>query len=89
MDHTSISDYELDRGDGAPPCEGVEVSSTGSMPDKAADDDEDQEEETDDEEGWEAYTVAELKDTLDRWGVEYPSNARKADLIELAVEAEG
>jgi hypothetical protein len=35
------------------------------------------------------FTVAELKDQLDALGVEYPSSARKAELIALVQQAEG
>jgi hypothetical protein len=56
-------------------------------------DDEDEDEDEDDEDEkpeidphLEAMTVAELKDFLDTIGVEYPSNAKKADLIDLAME---
>jgi uncharacterized protein YfaP (DUF2135 family) len=46
------------------------------------------EEESDDDGSLEGWTVAELKDALDEAGVDYPANARKAELIEL-LESEG
>jgi hypothetical protein len=92
MGHTtSISDYELSRGDGPPPCEGYDVEaeapaekgakSKAAKP-KAA------EPEPEEEVYLEDLTVPELKEELDARGVEYPANARKAELIELIEQAQ-
>lgn len=46
------------------------------------------EEEGGDGEGFDVYTVPELKEYLDNKGVEYPASSKKADLVKLAEEAE-
>jgi hypothetical protein len=45
-------------------------------------------EEEEEEVDLEAWTVPELKDALEQAGVDYPANARKAELIELLEAAE-
>lgn len=42
----------------------------------------------DEDEELEGFTIAELKDELDRLGVEYDAHARKAELVELVKKAE-
>lgn len=78
MGHTtSISDYELERGDGPPPCEGVDIEGQAENVVEV--------EEVD----VEALTVAELRAQLDELGVEYASNDHKADLQEKLYAALG
>ena len=65
----------LETGDGKIPVEervGVEVVSPSTAADKS-----------EDEEAPEDKTVVELKADLDAAGVDYPSNARKDELVEL------
>lgn len=93
MGHTtSISDYELERGDGPPPEPCVDVdevpaekdTKTGKSKSKTAKPEEEVE-----EVDVEALTVAELRAQLDELGVEYASSDHKADLQDKLYDALG
>jgi hypothetical protein len=103
MGHTtSISDYELERGDGPPPCDGVDIEAPAEKSARQSKVVEPEpkpaakkttaktkaapQPEEEEEEPLEGWTVNELKDALDEAGIDYPASARKAELIGLLEE---
>jgi hypothetical protein len=63
-------------------------SLTASAPVEPEQEEEAEEVEEEEEVDLEAWTVVELKGALEQAGIDYPANARKAELIELLEAAE-
>jgi len=92
MGHTtSISEYELARGDGPPPCDCVDVEEPAAKETKTKSNKPKSKKAAPEVEevDVEALTIPELQAQLDELGVEYSGSDRKADLQEKLYDALG